>query len=142
MGNRYSVGSSLLGRSSNYRAPSDSQIANTPHSNKDPIMSRDSSRLIMELDKYRREVNRKKINPTLATVDMDTLVPVVNICAKARAEYIECLMEIANNDDDDSCTSSQIEQLKQHRTAYEELVSAANALETIIKRGYVDVKES
>ena len=104
-------------------------------------MSRDSSRLILELDKYRREINRKQINPTLADVEMDNLLPVVNVCAKARGEYIACLMEIANSDDDDTCTPNQIEQLRQHRVTYEELVSAANALETVIKRGYVDVKE-
>ncbi|MBX2881214.1 MAG: hypothetical protein KTR32_14820 [Granulosicoccus sp.] len=103
-------------------------------------MSRDGSRLLMELDKYRREVNREKINPTLAAVELDTFLPVIKICAEARANYIECLMEIANNDSDESCNLSQIEQLKQHRIAYEELVSAANALETVIKRGYVDVK--
>ena len=103
-------------------------------------MSRDSSRLILELDKYRREINRKQISPTLGDVEMDTLLPVVNICAKARAEYIACLMEIANNDDEDGCTPNQAEQLKQHRITYEELVGAANALETVIKRGYVDVK--
>ena len=104
-------------------------------------MSRDSSRLIMELDKYRREINREKINPTLDTVDMNVLSPVVRICAKARASYIECLMGIAEDDSGDLCSSAQIDQLRQHRLAYEELVEAANALETVVKRGYVDVKE-
>lgn len=105
-------------------------------------MSRDSSRLIMELDKYRREINREHINPTLPAVDMETLSPVVKVCARARASYIETLFKIANDDSDEGCTLDQIEQLRQHRIAYEELVSAANALETVIKRGYVDVTES
>jgi len=93
----------------------------------------------MELEKRRREINREMINPTLATVEIDTIVPVINVCAKARAAYITCLMEIANDDSEEVCTFAQIEKLKQHRIAYDELVSAANALETVIKRDYVDV---
>lgn len=103
-------------------------------------MSRKINRLIMELDEHRRVINREKINPTLAEVEMDTLSPVVNVCAKARAAYIECFMNIAQSDDA-SCTDEQIEQLRQRRLAYDELVSAANALETVIKRDYVDVKQ-
>lgn len=89
---------------------------------------------------HRREINREMINPTLTTVEIDTFLPVVKVCARARAAYIKCLMEIATDDSVDVCTFDQIEQLKQHRVAYEELVSAANALETVIKRNYVDVK--
>lgn len=140
MGNRYSIGSLNSGRNSQSRATSDTLIGNSSNQATDLNMSRDSSRLIMELDKYRREINRMKINPLLTTVEIDTLTPVVNICAKARADYIECLMDLATSQQD-SCTASQVEQLRQHRLAYEELVSAANALETVIKRGYVDVKE-
>lgn len=93
----------------------------------------------MELDEYRRTINREKINPTLTKVNISTLAPVVNICAKARADYIECLMSISNEDTGEGCNPEKIEKLRQHRIAYEELVSAANALETVIKRGYVDV---
>ena len=104
-------------------------------------MSRDSSRLILELDKQRSGINRHEINPTLAEVDIDTILPVIKVCAKARAKYMACLMEIANSDTEENCNPEQIEQLKQCRLTYEELVSAANALETVVKRGYVDVKE-
>lgn len=105
-------------------------------------MSRDGNRLLLELDRHRREINRETINPSLATAEVDLLLPVVRVCAKARASYIECLMGIANGDSDAAPSQKQIDQLKQFRIAYEELVSAANALETIIDRGYIDVKES
>ena len=105
-------------------------------------MSRDNSRLLMELDKHRREINRDQINPTLSSVNIDNLLPVVNVCAKARAMYIKCLMEIATSSTNESITAEQIEQLKQHRLAYDELVAAANALDTVIERNYVDVSES
>lgn len=103
-------------------------------------MSIDKNRLIMELDEYRRTVNREQINPTLTKVNIESLSPVVNICAKARAKYIECLMTIAQEENAEGCNPEQIEKLRLHRVAYEELVAAANALETVIKRGYVDVK--
>lgn len=96
----------------------------------------------MELDKHRREVNRATINPSLSAVDADMLLPVVKTCARARADFIEYFVEICDGDNEDNCTPEQIKQLKQFRMAYEELVSAANALETVIKRGYVDVKIS
>jgi len=72
---------------------------------------------------------------------MDTLIPVVKVVAKARSDYMECLMAITDAEDH-SATPEQIQQLTQHRLAYEELVNAANALETVIQRGYVDVGES
>lgn len=105
-------------------------------------MTIERNRLIMELEEHRRTVNREKINLSLAGLEMDTLSPVVRVCATARAQYIDCLMNIANSEGDETCTTEQIDSLKQHRVAYEELVAAANALETVIKRGYVDVKQS
>lgn len=105
-------------------------------------MSRDSNRLLLELEKHRREINREVINPSLATAEVEILVPIVRVCAQARAKYIECLMGIANSDSESGPTTKEVDQLKQFRIAYEELVCAANALETVIERGYVDVKES
>ena len=104
-------------------------------------MSRDSSRLMLEIDKQRSEINRHEINPTLTEVEIDTILPVIKVCAKARAKYIACLMEIANSEAEENCNPEKIEQLRQYRLTYEELVSAANALETVVKRGYVDLKE-
>lgn len=105
-------------------------------------MQRDNNRLLLELEKHRREINRETIHPSMCTVDVDTLLPIVKICAKARASYIECLTALSNNNNESGPTAKQIDQLKQFRITYEELVRAANALETIIDRGYVDAKES
>lgn len=105
-------------------------------------MTIERNRLIMELEEHRRAINREKINLSLVDLDIDILSPVVKVCAKARADYIDCLMELANSDDGEPCSADRIANLKQHRIAYEELVCAANALETVIKRGYVDVRQS
>lgn len=105
-------------------------------------MSRDNNRLLLELEQYRRETNREKIDPLLSPVDVKTLDPIVRTCANARAAYISCLISIATDSEESTPSAKQIEQLKMHRITYEELVSAANALETVIARGYVAAKES
>lgn len=102
----------------------------------------DNNRLIMELEKNRRDVNRETINPAFKVLKLDAIEPVIALCAKARSDYIECLMTTANDQKDSGPTTKQIEQLKQRRVAYEELVSAANALEAVIQRGYVDVESN
>lgn len=102
----------------------------------------DNKRLLMELEKHRREVNRETINPAIKEMTLDDLQPVIAVCATARASYVETLMSIANDPSDSAPSSKQIESLKQHRCAYEELVAATNALETVIERGYIDVTGS
>ena len=105
-------------------------------------MQRDNNRLLLELEKHRRETNSEKIDPLLSPVDVDTMLPIVQLCAEARAAYINCLISLTKNGKDSVPSDKQIEQLKKHRMTYEELVSAANALETVIERGYVAAKET
>lgn len=102
----------------------------------------DNDRLLMELEKHRRELNRETINPAIKEMSIEDLKPVIAVCAKARASYIETLVSIANDSSDSAPTSKQIDSLKLCRNAYEELVEAANALETVIGRGYIDVAGS
>lgn len=102
----------------------------------------DNNRLLMELEQHRRDVNRETINPAFQVLEINAIEPVITLCAKTRAAYIEYLLTVANDQQESGPTTKQIEQLKQHRVAYEELVSAANALEAVIERGYVDVTSS
>ena len=105
-------------------------------------MSRDNNRLLLELEQYRRKTNSAKIDPLLSPVDVNTFMPIVQVCADARAAYINYLISIANDPSDSAPSQKQIDQLRQYRMNYEELVRAANALETVIERGYVAAKES
>lgn len=101
-------------------------------------MSRDNSRLLLKLEEQRRQINREALNPSLGTVDIESLLPIVKTCATARSNYISCLMSIANKNQGASVDKKQIDQLKQFRVVYEELIRAANAMETVIDRGYVN----
>ncbi|WP_370280675.1 hypothetical protein [Pontibacterium sp.] len=105
-------------------------------------MSMENNRLLMQLDKYRREVNREVLNPAISELALEDLKPMLGMVAQARAQYVSELLEVAKLSGNNLPTPEQIRQLKVCRETYDELVAAANALETVIQRGYLDVKNS
>lgn len=105
-------------------------------------MDMDNNRLLMQLDKYRREINREVINPEIPELAIEDLKPMLAMVAHARAQYVSELLEIAKLSSEGTPTPEQIRQLKACRETYDELVAAANALEAVIQRGYLDVKSN
>lgn len=100
---------------------------------------RDTSRILLTLDQYRKTVNRERINPGVESLDMDKLQPVISMVADMRAAYIKHLLILAESEED-LPTTDQIDELARLRKAYNELVDATNAMEIAIERGYLDVK--
>ncbi|MBR9827835.1 MAG: hypothetical protein GYB41_04195 [Oceanospirillales bacterium] len=105
-------------------------------------MSTDNNRLLLELDRYRRDINREIINPRIPELNLADLKPVLTMVAHARADYVEQLLEIASCCDDQRPAPEQITTLKRSRETFEELVAAVNALESVISRDYLDVKSA
>ncbi|MBA4503429.1 hypothetical protein [Marinobacterium marinum] len=103
-------------------------------------MSTDNNRLLLELDRYRREINREIINPHFPEMTLDDLKPVLTMVAHARANYTAALMNLATTGEGQAPTPEQITTLRQSRETFDELVTAVNALETLISRDYLDVK--
>lgn len=103
-------------------------------------MAMDNNRLLMQLDKFRREINREIINPELPELSVEDLKPMLRMVAHARAQYVCELLEVAGQCESGLPSPEQIRQLRDCREMYEELVAAANALETVIQRDYLDVK--
>ena len=101
-----------------------------------------NKRLLLELDKYRNDVNKRIINSCLDDLDLDKLTPIVELVAKSRAAYVLELSKIAENPTDSGPSTEQIDSLRARRLVFSELVEATNALEVIIERGYVGVVES
>lgn len=95
-------------------------------------------RLLLELEKIRRDINREVMNPDISELSIDALRPIITMTAEARAAYLQELIEIARLSHQ-SVSREQINKLAQHREAYEELRAAANALEAAIEKGYLDV---
>ncbi|MDZ7752832.1 MAG: hypothetical protein U5S82_14465 [Gammaproteobacteria bacterium] len=102
-------------------------------------MAYENNRLLLELEKIRRDVNREVINPEIPELSMADIEPIIRMVAKVRLAYLKEFLDIARMDGD-MPSSHQVEMLKGLRHAYEELVAAANAMETAIQRGYVDVR--
>ncbi|MBT00002.1 MAG: hypothetical protein CMI01_15170 [Oceanospirillaceae bacterium] len=101
-----------------------------------------NNRLLLELEKTRREINRDIINPQFPELALEDLQPLLTMVAHARAAYVRELLDIASVCSDSGPSQDQIRQLRQCRETFEELVTATNALETVIQRDYLDVKSN
>jgi len=101
-----------------------------------------NNRLLLELEKYRREINRTIINPIIPELSLTDLKPLLTMVAHARAAYISELLSIANSSADSVPSADQVKQLRARRETFDELVTAVNALETVIQRDYLDVKST
>ncbi len=99
----------------------------------------DQNRLRLEMDRALRALNRDIINPQLPEMHLDDLKPAMAMVARARADYLKRLLDIAASQCD-LPNAEQIAELRAARATYEELVAAVHALETAIERGYLDVK--
>lgn len=103
-------------------------------------MTVSNNRLMLELEKFRREINRAIINPMIPELSLEDLKPLLSMVAHSRAAYVTELLEIAKLSPDAVPSADQIKQLRQCRETFDELVKAVNALETVIQRDYLDVK--
>lgn len=105
-------------------------------------MALDNNRLLLELEKQRREINRSIINPAIPELSLEALNPMLTMVAQARKNYLCCLTDMANACHGKSPDSEQIATLRGFRETYDELVSAVTALEIAIQRDYLDVRAS
>jgi len=98
----------------------------------------DNNRLLLELEQTRRKINRGVINPEIKTLSHKEIEPIITMVADARADYVAELFKLAAKHDGKK--PDETTRLRELRQNFEELVAASNALETMIKRGYVDVQ--
>ncbi len=97
------------------------------------------NRLLLEMSNSIRKLNQDIINPAIPELELDELIPVMKMVACARRDYLSELMSVAKATSGELPSLDQIKSIRNHRLVYEELVSGAQALETAIERGYVDV---
>jgi hypothetical protein len=105
-------------------------------------MSTENNRLLLELDKTIRDINRKVINPAIPELSLKDLCPVMELVARARSDYLKELFEVARATGEGRPTTEQLKQLRYLRVSFEELREGARALETAIQRGYLDVSRN
>ena len=102
--------------------------------------SNSNSRLLLEINKTIKDVNRDTINPEIDELKLSDLEPVIAMVAKARASYLKEVFKIANSLEGESPTTEQLKRLQHLRVSFEELSKGSQALECAIERGYLDVK--
>jgi hypothetical protein len=51
-------------------------------------MSTENNRLLLELDKTIREINRRVINPEIPELSLNDLNPIMELVARARSNYL------------------------------------------------------
>lgn len=103
-------------------------------------MSTDHNRLLLQIEQSMRAINRQTIDPVLPKLSLDDLNPVITVVAESRARYLRELFNVSQMASTDGVPSTdQVARLRDLRTTYEELVAGAQALETAIERGYLQV---
>lgn len=100
-------------------------------------MPGDNNRLLLELSKNLRDINYDILHPILPDLDIEDLEPVLRLVARARGAYIKEIFDLASVSKDELPSPEQIQQLKQLRETFEELLNGAQALETTLQRGYI-----
>lgn len=105
------------------------------------MSDKQSNRLLLELEKMRRDVNRDIMNPAIPELTVEDIRPVVTMASRARLAYLQELLDIAKLSPE-MPSHEQIAMLAKQREAYEELRAAVNAFEAAIDRGYLDVSST
>lgn len=101
-----------------------------------------NNRLLLELEQAIRRINQEVINPEIAELTINDLCPVLKMVARARADYLKKLFDLAGVNKNGALSSGQINELRELRITYDECVAGAQALETAIQREYLDVKQN
>lgn len=103
-------------------------------------MPQDRDRLLMNLERAMRVVNQEVINPAIPELTTADIEPFIRMVARVRAAYLKALFELARGVGDGVPSADQVAHLRTLREGYEECVAGTRAIETAIKREYLDVR--
>jgi len=100
-----------------------------------------NKRLLIELDRAMREVNRDTINPLLNELTPEDILPIMEMVAKARGHYLQELFKLSKiTAEGQELSAESVKELRFSRLIYKELIEASQALDIAIERGYLDVE--
>ena len=97
------------------------------------------NRLKLQIENTIKELNQQVINPVFPELKLSDLEPILTLVARARADYLKELFKVTLASGTGLPEAEQVDSLEEHRTRYEELLKASQALEHAIERGYLDV---
>ncbi len=103
---------------------------------------KDINRLLLHYQQFYRNANKEIINPEIEELHINDLKPMIELVAKSRASFLKYSYELGKQyfNTDDSPTADELKKLKTLRLRFIELAEAAQAFETCIRRGYLDLK--
>ena len=105
-------------------------------------MNSDTNRLLLRYEQLLKTINREIINPEISIISLNDLRPIAELVARARADYLKRLFEIAqaHNNSKGLPNDIELQELKQLRGVFLELLEGSKSFETAIDRGYLDIK--
>ena len=103
-------------------------------------MPLENKRMMMAFEHCYRKVNKAEIDPIIPTLTISQLEPVLGMVAKSRARYLKALFDLGGSSESTVLPNNEeVSRLNELRTHYEELLAGAQALQTAIEKGYVEV---
>lgn len=105
---------------------------------------KDINRMLMHYQQLLKSSNREHINPVIEELKIDDLKPMVQLVAKSRAAYLKYAYDLGKKyfGTETYPSADELKMLKTLRLRFSELADAAQAFETSIHRGYLDVHSS
>jgi len=101
----------------------------------------ENKRLLVALDQALKEVTRDTINPLFPELSFNDIKPIMNVIARARANYVKELFKIAEESSNEQQVTAQIvNKLRSDGLIFDELLEAYKVLDASIEHGYLDVE--
>jgi hypothetical protein len=103
---------------------------------------KDINRLLLHYQQLFRTANKGMINPEIEELSVNDLKPMVELVARSRATFLKYSYELGKQyyNTNDFPNADELKKLKTLRLRFTELSESAQAFETCIKRGYLDLK--
>lgn len=102
---------------------------------------KDINRLLLHYQQLFRNANKEFINPEIEELSLSELRPMVELVARSRGIYLKYSYELGKQyfNTDEFPSADELKKLRTLRLRFTELAESAQAFETCIKRGYLDL---
>lgn len=103
---------------------------------------KDINRLLLHYQQLYRNSNKEIINPEIEELNVNDLKPMVELVAKSRAAYLKYSYGLGKKyyNTEEHPSADELKHLKTLRLRFTEVAESAQAFETCIKRGYLDLR--
>ncbi|MBI3498427.1 MAG: hypothetical protein HY058_14090 [Proteobacteria bacterium] len=97
------------------------------------------SQQLLEIEKVIFETNQRLMQEKVPALDSDSFIRFSHLVAETRANYIRMALEVSKLAHQPE--AAVVDQLRRQRITYEELLSAFEAMQRVLERGYVKLKK-